>query len=64
MWRVFQESRQQTEVAWLWGVGGEDAGMEDTKKVTDGMAAESTRAEMGTSLFTAVSLMPRTVAGT
>lgn len=63
MWRVSEESRLQTEVAWRRGVGGEGAGMEDTKKVTDGMA-ELTRAEMGTSLVTAVSPMPRTVAGT
>lgn len=49
MWRVSEESRLQTEVAWRRGVGGEGAGMEDTKKVTDGMA-ELTRAEMGTSL--------------
>lgn len=46
-------------MAWIRVVGGEGAGMKDTKKEIDGMV-DSTRAETG-SVFTAVSPVPRTV---
>lgn len=41
-------------------MGGEGAGMKDTKKEIDG-TVDSTRAETGSVLFTAVSPVPRTV---
>lgn len=47
-------------MAWIRVVGGEGAGMKDTKKEIDGMV-DSTRAETGSVLFTAVSPVPRTV---
>lgn len=46
-------------MAWIRVVGGEGAGMKDTKE-TDG-TGDSTRAETGSVLFTAVSPVPRTV---
>lgn len=47
-------------MAWIRVVGGEGAGMKDTKEEIDG-TVDSTRAETGSVLFTTVSPMPRTV---